>query len=71
MADSYAKGPGPESTAEAMVKAATVRRPKTRFRTTLDAKLLPVVKGLLSDRLFDMGFLSDIDAAAKKAERKQ
>jgi len=70
MADSYAKGPGPESTAQAMLKAATARRPKTRYRTTLDARLLPAVRRMVGDRFFDMVFLSDITKAAKKAGQK-
>jgi len=66
MIDSYAKCPGPESTAEAMVKAVTAKRPKTRYRTTRDAKTLPLMKSLMSDRQFDNLFLSQMYKAAAK-----
>lgn len=42
----------PESTVEAMVHAATADNPKDVYRTTLDAKLMPVARGLLSTHLW-------------------
>jgi short-subunit dehydrogenase len=49
----YAKSPGPESTADAVLKAIKAKRPKTRYATTTDAKLLPIVRQWIGDRLFD------------------
>lgn len=51
--DSYVSCPGPESTVRAMVKAATAKYPKARYRTTADSKLYSTVKYLVSTRLFD------------------
>ncbi|HAW26858.1 MAG TPA: short-chain dehydrogenase/reductase [Planctomycetaceae bacterium] len=58
--DLYSKSPGPESTANAVVKAIEAKKPKTRYATTLDAKLLPRVKRLFSDKLFDKIVLSQM-----------
>ena len=54
----YAKCPGPESTADAVLKAIKVKRPKARYATTTDARVLPKVKRLLGTRLFDKAILS-------------
>ena len=54
----YAKSPGPESTADAVVKANKAKKPKIRYATTIDAKVLPKVKRLLGDRIFDKIALS-------------
>lgn len=45
--------PGPESTVRAMVTAGTVKKPKTTYDTTRDAKVLKRIKALLSDRIMD------------------
>ncbi|HCO25467.1 MAG: short-chain dehydrogenase/reductase [Gimesia sp.] len=58
--DLYSKSPGPESTANAVIKAIEAKKPKTRYATTLDAKLLPRVKRLFSDKLFDKIVLSQM-----------
>jgi len=58
--NAYAKCPGPESTADAVVKAIKAKRPKTRYATTTDAKLLPKVRRWLGDRLFDKLILSQL-----------
>jgi hypothetical protein len=49
----YSRSPGPESTADAVVTAIKAKRPKFRYATTADAKLLPWVRRLLGDRVFD------------------
>lgn len=49
----YRNSPGPKSTAQAMIRAATARRPKAVYRSTFLAKLLPPVKNLLPLRLWD------------------
>lgn len=56
----YSQSPGPESTARAVVKAIEAKKPKTRYATTMDAKLLPRVKRLLTDKLFDKIVLSQM-----------
>lgn len=54
----YAKAPGPDSTADAVVKAIKARRPRTRYATTRDARILPRVRRWFGDRLFDRILLS-------------
>jgi NADP-dependent 3-hydroxy acid dehydrogenase YdfG len=56
----YGKCPGPKSTADAVVKAIKAKSPKTRYATTTDAKFLPKLKRLLSDRMFDKAILSKL-----------
>lgn len=56
----YAKAPGPESTADSVVRAIKARRPKFRYPTTTMAKILPKVRWLLGDRLFDKAILSGL-----------
>jgi short-subunit dehydrogenase len=56
----YAKAPGPDSTADAVVSAIKARRPKFRYPTTIMAKVLIKVKWMLSDRLLDKGILSGL-----------
>lgn len=53
MAKLYAKSPGPESTADAVVKAIRAKRPKVRYTTTTPAWVLPGVRRWSGDRLFD------------------
>lgn len=53
MANLYARCPGPESTADAVVKAIKAKRPKTRYATTATARLLPRIRRWAGDRLFD------------------
>ncbi|MBN2134896.1 MAG: SDR family NAD(P)-dependent oxidoreductase [Acidobacteria bacterium] len=60
ISDSYSKCPGPESTAKCMFKAITARRPKTVYRTTLDAKFLPRLVSLMPDKLFDRVILKSM-----------
>lgn len=52
MARSYAHAPGPESTIKAMLDAALSARPRAVYRTTPDARLLPVLRFVLGTRLF-------------------
>ena len=66
MENAYQNSPGPENTAEAMVEAATAKKPKTRYRTTKDAKMLPLASGLVSDRRLDGLVLSQFYKAADK-----
>jgi short-subunit dehydrogenase len=54
----YAKSPGPESTARAVLKAIQTKRPKARYATTFDAKFLPRARRLMGDRLYDAAVLS-------------
>lgn len=56
----YSKSPGPESTANAVIKAIEAKHPKTRYATTMDSKLLPRVKRILTDKLFDKIVLSQM-----------
>ncbi|HOU91241.1 MAG TPA: oxidoreductase [Polyangiaceae bacterium] len=53
----YAKAPGPESTADAVMKAIHARRPRARYATTWMAAVLPRVRRWLGDRLFDWAML--------------
>ncbi len=48
----YASCPGPETTVKEIVRAIETNSPKIRYRTTIDAKLLPVLKNIMGDRLF-------------------
>ena len=54
----YAKAPGPDSTADAVVTAIKANRPKCRYPTTIMAKVLLKVKWLFGDRLLDKAMLS-------------
>lgn len=49
----YARCEGPSKTAESIVKAIEARRPKSQYRTTIDAKALIAIKAVLGDRIFD------------------
>jgi short-subunit dehydrogenase len=64
LVNSYSGCPGPESTVKAMVKAMTAAKPRTVYKTTTDAKLLPKVRSMLRNRMYDRIILSQI----KKAE---
>jgi hypothetical protein len=66
MVDGYASSPGPGPTVDAIVKAATAKKPKLVYRTTMDARLYPPLLGLLPDRVVDNVLLSQTNAAAKK-----
>jgi short-subunit dehydrogenase len=57
----YAKAPGPESTADAVVRAIKAKRPGFRYPTTAMAKTLLKVRRLLGDRLLDKGILSELE----------
>ena len=43
----------PHQVVEAIIAAAEARRPKTRYRVGVTAKMLPFMKRILSDRSFD------------------
>lgn len=49
----YTRGQGPERTAETIIRAMEARRPRARYRTTYDGKLLPWAKRLLGTRVCD------------------
>jgi hypothetical protein len=66
LAMSYASAPGPEGTAEAIVEAATTARPKTRYRTTCGARLMPRLRALLGDRTFDRMMLAQFHKAVDR-----
>ncbi len=66
LSEAYRRSPGPESSADCMVKALTAKRPKTVYKTTIDAKVIPRAIALMADRLFDRLVLSAIKSAAKK-----
>ncbi|MBN2468737.1 MAG: SDR family NAD(P)-dependent oxidoreductase [Deltaproteobacteria bacterium] len=55
----YEKAPGSESTADAVVRAIKAKRPKTRYATTTDARVLPKLRRWLPDRLFDSMILRE------------
>ncbi len=63
---SYRRSPGPERTAECMVRALTARRPKTVYKTTFDAKALPKLVAMTPDRVFDDFMLASIKRAGRK-----
>jgi short-subunit dehydrogenase len=66
MITAYSKCPGPESTAECIVKALTAKKPKTVYKTTTDAKMLPRMQAIMPDKMFDNFLLSSIKKARKK-----
>jgi NAD(P)-dependent dehydrogenase (short-subunit alcohol dehydrogenase family) len=43
----------PEDVAAAVARALSARRPRTRYRVTVPARLLPAMRRILSDRAFD------------------
>src|SRR5947209_18917852 len=43
----------PEDVAKAVERAITARNPRTRYRVTVPARLLPTMRRVLSDRAFD------------------
>ena len=43
----------PDDVAKAVERAITARRPRTRYRVTVPARLLPTMRRVLSDRTFD------------------
>ncbi len=49
----YKRSPGPDGTADAIVRAITARRPKVRYRTTSDSKFLAPLSTLTPDRISD------------------
>lgn len=42
-----------EQVADVIVKAAIVKHPKTRYRVGTTAKIMPIMKGILTDKAFD------------------
>ncbi len=69
MVNAYSKAPGPESTAEAMVKALTADKPRFVYKTTADAKLGPAVVGMVPDATYDKMILSAVRKAGEKARK--
>ena len=61
--NNYASSPGPESTAEAMVKAITADSPRLVYKTTTDAKIMPPVMGMVPDRAYDSLILRTVKGA--------
>jgi NAD(P)-dependent dehydrogenase (short-subunit alcohol dehydrogenase family) len=54
--ESYAprtRGAGPDDVARVVVRAATTDRPRTRYKVTAQARLLPAARALLPDRAWD------------------
>lgn len=52
MAKSYAAAPDGRSTVQAMLRAATARHPRTVYRTTLEARVLPLLRSALGTGVF-------------------
>ncbi|MHC4120236.1 MAG: SDR family NAD(P)-dependent oxidoreductase [Planctomycetota bacterium] len=52
MIKTYLKSPPPDSTIDAMIKAATARNPKPVYRTTFQAKALPMIYAIVGIRWF-------------------
>lgn len=63
MRNNYAVAPGPESTANDMVKAITADKPQLVYKTTTDSKVGPFVVGMIPDRAFDSLILRTIRGA--------
>lgn len=66
MEKGYENAPDPRSTVAAMVEAVTDDKPKTLYRTTMDARLYPVAKAITGDRIFDYLTLSQIMGASEE-----
>ena len=49
----YEKAPTPEPVAKTIIKAISTQKPKTRYKVGSDAKLVIMMKNLLSDKAFD------------------
>ncbi len=49
----YANAPGPEVVVAAVNKAIAARHPKARYRPSRESMMLIILRGLLTDRLFD------------------
>lgn len=60
------KSPNAEGTAEIMRQAILKPKPKTHYRTTRDAKLLPIVSFFLSTKLMDKFFVREFGKREKK-----
>ncbi|MGL1891290.1 MAG: SDR family NAD(P)-dependent oxidoreductase [Spirochaetaceae bacterium] len=58
--------PGPESTVRAMVNAGTIKRPRTTYDTTRDAKVLKRIKNIFSDKIMDSIVLGQYKKHAMK-----
>jgi NADP-dependent 3-hydroxy acid dehydrogenase YdfG len=65
MVNNYAATPGPESTANDMVKAITSEKPDLVYKTTTDSKFGPLVVGMIPDRAFDSMILRAVRGALK------
>lgn len=49
-----------EQVADVIFKAATVKKPKTRYRVGSTAKMMPIIKTLMSDKAFDNMILKQL-----------
>lgn len=67
MTEEYAEAPDTRTTVDAMVRAATVKRPRTVYRTTADSKWIPKVRGLLGDRWVDRLVLRHFTTSAESS----
>ncbi len=56
----YSKAPGTNTTVKAIVDCIHAKNPKIRYRTTTEAKILPILKSLICDRTFDKIFIRQI-----------
>lgn len=66
MVEAYAKCEGPEKTADIVVEAIESRNPKTRYRTTGDARRYILMKSLLPDSMFDSMILKSLKKASAR-----
>lgn len=58
----------PRKVALVIVKAAEKRRPKTRYKVGILAKITPIIHSLLSDRAFDKFMLRQLKISTKKGD---
>lgn len=62
----YADAPNEDSTVTAMVEAAVSPNPKLVYRTTQDARLIPIIQSIMPDTLFDNFIISRVKGTSKK-----
>ena len=62
----FQTAPGPERTVEAVLRAASARRPRAIYRTTLHARVFPVADSLIGRRLADLVSLTFLRRASRK-----
>ena len=68
---SYKQASSPKSTVKAMVKASLLKKPKWVYRSTLDAKLYPIVKSFLGLKLYSTISNLLINKHQKKLQKKR